>query len=128
VATNPNWIEEEFEGRSRGGLEPGNEAAREMHFQKIAQLSWERLMSEVQADIDDFNRGGGKAEFTQRSALVFLVRRAPLTLTVVADLAGHKIHYGFHSDSERVTAQEGGIFSLRPSRSAAWTCFLPMNG
>jgi len=116
VATKSNWIEEEFQRRTRRGLEALDDTARELHFQKAARVSWERLMNEVRADVEEFNRGDGGAEFTQSCALVFRVTRAPLTLTVVADLASHNIHYDYHSEDEMAAAPEGGIFSLRLSR------------
>lgn len=90
MATKPNWIEEEFQRRTQGGLGTLDETARELHFQKAAQANWERLMSEIRADVEEFKRGGGEAEFSQSCALVFRVAQPPLTLVVAADLAGHK--------------------------------------
>jgi len=116
VATKPNWIEEEFQRRTQGGLGTLDETARELHFQKMAQTSWERLMNEVRTDVEEFKRTGGEAEFSQTSALVFRVARPPLTLVVAADLANHNIHYEYQSDDARAAAPEGGIFSLRRSR------------
>ena len=116
MATKPNWIEEELQRRTQRGPEPLDDTARELHFQKAAQVSWDRLMSEVRADVDEFNHGAGGAEFTQSCALVFRVARGPLTLTVVADLAGHDIHYDYQSEDARAAAPEGGILSLRLSR------------
>lgn len=116
MATKPNWIEEEFQRRTQGDVGTLDDTARELHFQKTAQVTWERLMSEVRADVDEFKRGGGEAQFAQSCALVFRVARPPLTLVVVADLAGHNIHYDYQSEDERAAAPQGGIFSLRLSR------------
>jgi hypothetical protein len=116
VATKPTWIEEEYQRRARGMMETLDETARERHFQKAAQESWERLANELRNDVEEFARLAGPAEFSRISDFELRVRRPPLVLTVTADLSGHTIRYDYQSEEQRAAAPEGGIFSLRLSR------------
>ena len=116
MATKPNWIEEELERRGKGKLEALNDTARELHFQKVAAALWNRLATDLRADVEEFSRIGGPTEFSQPSELGVRVQRASLALTITADLAGHAVHYDYHSEQEGTVAPEGGIFSLRLSR------------
>jgi hypothetical protein len=117
VAAKPNWIEEEFQRRAQPSAETLDETAREVHFQKAAQATWDRLVSDLKGDLQEFNREAGGAEFSHSGPLGLRVSRARLTLVVTADLANHIIRYDYQSDDTRATAApEGGMFSLRPSR------------
>jgi hypothetical protein len=117
VATKPTWIEQELQRRAQGGVPTLDETARELAFQKAAVLTWGQLITEVRADVEEFKRSAGEAEFTETSPLGFRVERPPLALTVTADLANHIIRYDYQSrNAEAEAAPEGGIFSLRISR------------
>jgi hypothetical protein len=115
VATKPNWIEEEYQGRG-GSIETLDETARERHLQKAAEARWQQLANDVRADVEEFSRIVSPAEFSPQSEVEFRVGRSPLALVVRADLENHNIHYDYNSDDQRAAAPEGGILSMRLSR------------
>ena len=117
MAAKPNWIEEEYQRRVRGGLESLDETARGRRFQKAEQATWERLVADISNDVEEFSQLAGPAEVSQVSESELCVRRPPLALVLTADLAGHTIRYDYQSEDTRTAAApEGGIFTLRLSR------------
>ena len=113
MAAKLTWIEAELH-RLRGVAQL-DDTARELVFQKAAQSTWEQLMRDARADVEEFNRSGNEVEFTETSPLGFHVTRAAVELVVAADLANHSIRYDYHSEKAEASP-EGGIFSLRLSR------------
>jgi hypothetical protein len=117
VATRPNWVREECQRRAQGETATLDADSRERHFRKAAQVRWEHLLNEVRADVEDFNRSAGSAEFSQPSPFEFRVHGSPLHLVARADLGNHTIYYQYESDNTRHTAApEGGMLSIRLSR------------
>ncbi len=116
MATKPNWIEGEYQRRVRGDVETLDESARERHFQKAEQATWERLASDIRSAVQEFWQLAGPAEFSQISDFELCVRQPPLVLVLTLDLDAHTILYDYQSEEQRAAAPEGGIFTLRLSR------------
>jgi len=111
------WIKQEFQDRLRA-LQFRGEDAGEVQFEQAAAQRWSELVSQLKADVSEYNQQGGKAELASSSPAQCRITNndTGLILQLDADLPGHSIHYWFESKASRVAPPEGGIFSLRPSR------------
>jgi hypothetical protein len=85
-------------------------------FAQLAIRHWQQLGEELQADVDQFNSGGGKASFSRASGTEYRVSNSDsgLEVRIVADPADRIARYDFvRTNNHSAGAPEGGIFSMR---------------
>jgi hypothetical protein len=92
----------------------------EAQFAQAAVQHWQRLGQELQADVEQFNRDGGSAAFSQPSINEYRVSNSDsgLEVIIVADPADHIVRYDFaRTNNQSAGAPEGGILSIRMGRT-----------
>ena len=96
-----------------------NPIRNEQAFEEAALDHWRRLGEEIQADVEEFNRRGGPASFSNPNRNEYRVNNseAGLEVRIVADPEDHLAHYDFHRTNDNSAgAPEGGILSMRMGR------------
>lgn len=92
----------------------------EGQFAQAALQHWQRLGSELKADVEQFNRDGGSASFSHPSANEYRVSNSDsgLEVIVVADPEDHIVRYDFvRTNHQSAGAPEGGILSMRMGKA-----------
>ena len=93
-----------------------NPISNEAAFADAARQHWRRLGEELQADVAEFNRGGGSASFSAPRSGEYRVTNpvAGLEMRVEADPDAHIARYDFlRTNNHSAGAPEGGILSMR---------------
>src|SRR6185437_2185961 len=88
----------------------------EAQFAQAAVQHWQRLGEELNADVEEFNRDGGSASFSQPSTNEYRVSNSDsgLAVIIVADPEEHIVRYDFiRTNKHSAGAPEGGILSIR---------------
>jgi len=99
---------------------PTNPINNERVFEEAALQHWQHLGQELRNDVEDFNRQGGSAAFSQPSADEYRVSnsRSGLEVRIVADPEDHIARYDFfRTNDHSAGAPEGGIVSMRMGRN-----------
>lgn len=92
----------------------------EAQFAQAAVQHWQRLGQELKADVEQFNRDGGSASFSQLSTNEYRVSNSDsgLEVIIVADPDDHIVRYDFvRTNSQSAGAPEGGMLSIRMGKS-----------
>jgi hypothetical protein len=112
------WIEQEYTDRVNSRRDDLPEPVREQAFERAEFERWQQLISDLEADVSEYNHQGGSATLNHvsESEIRITDRDSALTLTVRADIEGHTIHYDYGSTNSRVASPQGGIFAIRRSR------------
>ena len=97
-------------------LMSANPIRNEDSFEAAALQHWQNLGQEIRADVEEFNRQGGSATFSQASDKEYVVSNSDsgLEVRIVADPQDHLAHYDFQRTNDHSAgAPEGGILSMR---------------
>ncbi len=92
----------------------------EAQFAQAAVQHWERLGQELKADVEQFNRDGGSASFSQPSTNEYRVSNSDsgLAVVIVADPDDHIVRYDFvRTNNHSAGAPEGGMLSMRMGKA-----------
>ena len=110
------WVKQEFEDRVRAARTGNRETLGEREFEAAAAERWRRLVSDIEADVKEYEQQGGAAEVQKpnEGELHVVNRDSGLSLILRADLPGHTVHYDFEAQRSGALPPIGGIFSLRP--------------
>ena len=92
----------------------------EAQFAQAAVQHWQNLGQELKAEVEQFNRNGGSASFSQPSAHEYRVSNSDsgLAVVVVADPADHIVRYEFaRTNRQSAGAPESGMLSMRMGKA-----------
>lgn len=101
-------------------LMSANPIRNEDAFEDAALEHWHNLGQEIRADVEEFNRQGGSATFSQPGDKEYVVSNSDsgLEVRIVADLQDHLARYDFQRTNDHSAgAPEGGILSMRMGRN-----------
>jgi hypothetical protein len=94
----------------------------ESSFANAALQHWRKLGDELRQDVEQFNRNGSSASFSQPSAEEYRVSNSQsgLEMRIFIDPEDHLAHYDFRrTNNQSAGAPEGGILSIRVGRNGA---------
>ena len=101
---------------------PERAPSSETDFGRGARQRWEQLGEELRADVAKFNANEGSADFSKTRINRFRISnsRTGLELVVTADFDARTIRYDYTQMNDKSAgAPEGGILSMRPTKSGA---------
>lgn len=112
------WIQEQFEQRIQSETpRSSGQNPMEIRFEALATRKWQDLVAGLKRDLDEFQKLGGDADFTDVSDQQCQISNPGVTVRVIADPDAHTIQYTFESKAGGTAVPEGGFLSIRRSQS-----------
>ena len=110
-----------------------NPTSKDAQFAQAAVEHWQRLGRELKADVEQFNRNGRSASFSQPTENEYRVSNSDsgLAVVVVADPEDHIVRYDFvRTNDHSAGAPEGGMLSMRIGKGGVefYSSDQPVNG
>jgi hypothetical protein len=114
------WIQEQFEQRIQSETpRSSGQNPLEMRFEALATRKWQDLVAGLKRDLDEYQKLGGDADFTDVSDQQCQISNPNpgVIARVIADPDAHTIQYTFESKAGDTAVPEGGFLSIRRSQS-----------